>query len=43
MFDSYGNYLWFLVKDIDEIGLDVKSLNVVVILVGNVVVLLRGI
>lgn len=43
MFDSYGNYLRFLVNDIDEIGSDVKFLNVVVILVGNVVVLLRGI
>lgn len=43
MFDSYGNYLRFVVKDIDEIGSDVKLLNVVVISVGNVVVLLRGI
>lgn len=42
MFDSHGNYLRSLVKDTDEIGPDVKPLNVAVTPAGNVAVLLRG-
>lgn len=42
MFDSHGNYLRSLVSDTDEIGPDVKPLNVAVTPAGNVAVLLRG-